>query len=202
MRNKKIVTPVLLYLVILLLILLVYYTFAFKPLQAKVDALRAENNMFKTQQLQVELALKNEEKIREEIESMKVLLDQAPDYTLVDGNNLTDDIYRNAKAVGVSLRDIVISAPELVRESGDGESLLKITADILLEAGYEEALEFIKGLEESKTGAYLIDTLDIIGGEVSPFDYKLSLSLYYYGSQNTVPDINDQQEGRNGVWTQ
>ncbi len=66
MRNKKIVTPVLLYLVILLLILLVYYTFAFKPLQAKVDALRAENNMLKTQQLQVELALKNEEKIREE----------------------------------------------------------------------------------------------------------------------------------------
>ena len=79
---------------------------------------------------------------------------------------------------------------------------MKITADIGFEEAMKKRLNLLKELEESKTGAYLIDTLDIIGGEVSPFDYKLSLSLYYYGSQNTVPDINDQQEGRNGVWTQ
>ncbi|NLY70484.1 MAG: hypothetical protein GX076_02200, partial [Clostridiales bacterium] len=56
MRKTKIATPVLLYLVILLLIVLVYYNFAFKPLQAKVDALRAENNLLKMQRLEIELA--------------------------------------------------------------------------------------------------------------------------------------------------
>ena len=111
MRKTKIATPVLLYLVILLLIVLVYYNFAFKPLQAKVDALRAENNLLKMQRLEIELAMQDEEMIKEEIEKMRALLEEDPDYTLVDGNNLTDDIYRNAKALGNWPQNIIITGP-------------------------------------------------------------------------------------------
>ena len=196
MRKTKIATPVLLYLVILLLIVLVYYNFAFKPLQAKVDALRAENNLLKMQRLEIELAMQDEEMIKEEIEKMRALLEEDPDYTLVDGNNLTDDIYRNAKALGIGLRDIIITGPELVNNSRDQESLLKVTANIGFEASFSQALEFIKSFEESNTGAYLVDSLEIIGSDANVFDYKLSLSLYYYGSYDS------DQEERNGVWTQ
>ncbi|NLY70776.1 MAG: hypothetical protein GX076_03725, partial [Clostridiales bacterium] len=146
--------------------------------------------------LEIELAMQDEEMIKEEIEKMRALLEEDPDYTLVDGNNLTDDIYRNAKALGIGLRDIIITGPELVNNSRDQESLLKVTANIGFEASFSQALEFIKSFEESNTGAYLVDSLEIIGSDANVFDYKLSLSLYYYGSYDS------DQEERNGVWTQ
>lgn len=205
MKNSKIVTPVLLYLMILLLCIAVYFNFAFKPLQSKIDEVSMKNELVKNQRMEIELAMIKEETIKEDIEEVKALLSE-DDYILLNGEQLADDINKNAKATGIDLNDIVIAAPEKVLDTASAsKSLIALPAEIGFEATYEKAVEFIKSFEKSNTGAYLVNTLDVSEKGESLLQWKLSLKLYFYDNPDIVPiniEGDDSETSGNEVWTQ
>ena len=207
MKELKIVTPTLLFLMVILLLIAVYYNVAFKPLQTRVDAIAMENELLKNQRMEIEIAMRNIDTIKMNIEDMKVTLSNDHEIKLIDGKMITDDISANAKPLKIQLDNITIGEPQLATGiSGSDKTLIYIPADLSFITTYENGSNFIGSFENSKIGAYKINSLDILEGEKAQLNWKVSLSLYYYGDATVVPatDQSGQTSNDSGakVWTQ
>ena len=208
MKQSKIVTPVLLFLVIILLLIAVYFNFVYKPLETSTSELSMKNELAKNQRMEIELSMINEDAIKKDIETTKTMILEDSELILIHCDDLAEDINVNAKKAGINLQDIIISHPEYTQDKdtvSDSETLLSIPADIFFDTTYDKAMQFIASFEDSKTGAYLVEFLEVTEDEEKKLNWKLSLSLYYYGDPQTVPIIVEgAQETDIGTnnWTQ
>lgn len=207
MKESKIVTPTLLFLMVMLLLIAVYYNVAFKPLQTRVDAIAMENELLKNQRIELEMAMKNIDTIKTNIEDMKVTLSSDQAINLIDGKMIADDISANTKPFKIHLDSITIGEPQLAADTSGGEkTLIFIPADLSFITTYENGSNFIGSFENSKIGAYKINSLDILEGDKAQLSWKVSLSLYYYGDAAVVPatDQGGQTSNDSGAkeWTQ
>lgn len=207
MKESKIVTPTLLFFMVILLLIAVYYNVALKPLQTRVDAIAMENELLKNQRMEIEMAMKNTDTIKMNIENMKETLSSDQAINLIDGKMITDDISANAKPLKIQLDNITIGEPQLAADTSGGEkTLIFIPADLSFITTYENGSNFVGSFENSKIGAYKINSLDILEGDMAQLSWKVSLSLYYYGDAAVVPttDQSDQTSTDSGAkeWTQ
>ncbi len=187
MKHSKLITPILLYLMILLLMIALYFNLVFNPLRSKSDALAWETQQLKTERMEIELAMIEKDKIREDIDGLKTILKEDKELTLIDGMGLTDDINAKAALEGISLQDLVISDAELFQESSDpSKSLLVVKAVVRFSDDLERAIAFMDTFERSSTGAYMIDGLKANKTEAGTLMFELSFSLYYYGDAASV----------------
>ena len=202
MKSKKVVTPVLLFLMIILLIIAVYINFVFRPLSAKIEDISLQNDLIKVQRMEIEIAMLDEESILRDIEDNRALLKEDATLTLIDGSSLADDLYAKAGSSGVGLEFITITPPSFAEPTDTGETVLLYTeADLGFDASYDGAVTFIGSLEASSAGAYEIRKLDVTRDDGGSLQWILKLRLYYYGSPSSVPPavVESRQEGAAGV---
>lgn len=207
MKNSKIVTPTLLFLMVILLLIAIYYNFLYKPLETKVEALSMQNELIKNQRIEIEIAMKNIDAIKMDIEKMKEILVNNQENKLIDGKMLADDINTNSKAFNIKLSNIIIGEPQFADvDSNNFKALICIPVNISYITTYENGANFIGSFENSIIGAYKINSLDITEGEKKLLNWNVSLNLYYYGDTSVVPIVDQSDaninDGEAREWTQ
>lgn len=195
MKSKKFVTPVLMLLLLILFALIIYLNFAHGYLTTRIDTVNRESDLFKTQRMEIEMAMQNEAGLRKDIADTKERLRELNEIYLLDSTMVSDDLLSRMKQLGLEPDYIHVDAPQFAGEDQHGGStLLYSPVSFGFNATYNQAVTLLKGMETSKSGAYKIVDVNVGAIGDGQYNFVIGLQLYYFDDPAEVPVVEEEPE--------
>jgi hypothetical protein len=185
MKNLKI-SGVLIYLFCFVLVLLLYFNFVFTPLSGKVSSLDLAHSANATQMQTYDRQISKIEDLKKKIAEMQSQIQQANTTAAVTGKNVSEDIGAAFTAAGITPRDISVEdeVPDKTKTSSDGKPLCSVLIVLKTDCTQTQMQTILNYFENQSSGVYYVNTVAYNTQDKLP--YSLSLTLYYFGSKDTV----------------
>ncbi|WP_027398491.1 hypothetical protein [Anaerovorax odorimutans] len=215
MKNSKVITPTLVFLIGVLLLSVLYYSLVYKHLKTAYDSLSISNDLLKNERIELENIINDKVAFNEKLSDLKGQIAENNVNQIINAKTFSDDINIKAKLAGISLSKITVGEPQIFMGDEENQSLLSIIGSIAFTGSYEKGIDFINNFEKSENSVYKVINLEIRESELMDLEWYLDLQLIYYGNADTVSkvssndnekDSQDQKDnddqGGNNTWAQ
>lgn len=175
--------------VIILISLLCYIYFLTPTMLSEINTLNMENKTIKRDISEIENMGGDTEILESDLEALEKDIDEYKENSSIDVSNSDERIAKIADKKGVKVVEINPESPKLViKESSTEKELNKQTLTVIVNASYKKGTSFIKALEDSKEGMFILKDY-LYQGVVSDTDSEdetrwiINVDVYYYGNK-------------------
>jgi|GEM_PF-5518820 len=165
-------------------VLVVCYVYLVAPhFLTKIDALREENTQIKYDLGEIERLKGDPSGLRDDIQAAREQLAIFEKRTEVDSTNFDMDISAKAEKAKIEINKMSVEESSIIREKNvNGNVLYMQPLSVVLTGTFESGSRFMKYLENSDTGIYIIrDFLYSAGGaDEASENWMISIEVFFY----------------------